>query len=67
MKRDWDLIREILLNLEGMESTQDDLSPEALPPHSPDAVVHLLKQAGLIEAIDAGHSEPGRVVTAHQS
>ncbi|TMH36722.1 MAG: DUF2513 domain-containing protein [Betaproteobacteria bacterium] len=42
MKRDWDLIREILLRLEGLESTQAHLEPEAMPPHSADVVAYHL-------------------------
>jgi len=53
MKRDLDLIREILTTLEARDSTHGGLAPGAFP-NRPEEVVsyhfYLLHQAGLIEA-----------------
>jgi len=53
MKRDWDLIREILAALEARDSTRGGLAPEAFANHPEDLVAYhfyLLDQAGLIDA-----------------
>ena len=52
MKRDFDLIRNILLQLEGKESRFEEVQIEPIGGHSAESVYHhyiILKQAGLIE------------------
>jgi hypothetical protein len=56
MKRDMDLVRKILLELEGKNPKDDGLEPEQLSGHTPEEVgyhIGLLKEAGLVEAMDA--------------
>lgn len=53
MKRDWELVREILTKLEEFDSTQKALYPKDVEGYSEEAVsyhIHLLYQAGLISA-----------------
>lgn len=59
MKRDWDLIRRILLQLEGKQSTNDVLKPEEVEGHSEEEVcyhIRLLHEAGLVGMIDKAHT-----------
>jgi hypothetical protein len=58
MKRDWDLIKEILLAVEAMESTHGKLPPGIAGYDSATISyhVHLLMQAGLITGCCAGGS-----------
>ncbi|TBU83535.1 DUF2513 domain-containing protein [Phytopseudomonas dryadis] len=51
MKRDWELIRELLLQIEALE-TGHHFFPQAVNEHSAESVgyhIHLMCQAGLIE------------------
>lgn len=53
MKRDFDLIRKILLQLEERETIHEEIMLEPIGEHSIDSVVHhyaILKETGLIEA-----------------
>jgi len=55
MKRDWDLIREILLKVEDTDSADAGIKASDFPKHPEELVnynIHLLYQASLIEAID---------------
>jgi len=52
MKRDWDLVREILLHLEACESTRGNLRPGDLAGYDEERVsyhVQIMIEAGLIE------------------
>lgn len=52
MKRDWELIREILIALENLPSTQTFLEPKMLERYDPEIVsyhIQILDEAGLIE------------------
>lgn len=52
MKRDWDLVREILLHLEACESTRGNLRPGDLAGYDEELVsyhVQIMIEAGLIE------------------
>jgi|SRR5690554_90899 len=53
MKRDWELVREILTQIEELDSSEKSLEPSALKGYSLGVVSYhmsLLKDAGLIEA-----------------
>ena len=53
MKRDWDLVRQILLCLEDREGTQSHLEPTEIEDRIPEDVsyhIYIMEQAGLIEA-----------------
>lgn len=55
MKRNWDLIRSILLKLESQAEARGSLSPDGFTGFDSEAVSYhfkLLQSAGLIEAID---------------
>lgn len=52
MKRDWDLVRQILLQVEALPSVADSLGPEAVAGYDEQVVAYhmwLLNDAGLIE------------------
>ncbi len=52
MKRNWELVREILLALENKKSSLDYLEPEQIESYDPEAVsyhIQILDEAGLIE------------------
>ncbi len=54
MKRDWELIREILTELEKTQSSKACLRSNEVPNYDPDAVAYQMKlliQAGLIEGL----------------
>ena len=56
MKRDWDLIRAVLLRLESLEGTRDVINPDQFDGYHKEVVsyhIHLLKEAGLIKAIES--------------
>ena len=56
MQRDWELIRTILLRLEDLKSTQDQIVPDKVEGWDQEAVsyhIHLLHEAGLIRAIES--------------
>ena len=55
MKRDMDLVREILLKLEDQTGADDYLEPEQVQGRDPEEVsyhIHLMYEAGLIDAIN---------------
>ncbi len=55
MKRDWELIREILLKVEDADSATAGINASDFPQHPEDSVnyhMHLLYQAGLIEGMN---------------
>jgi len=67
MKRDWDLIRAILLEIEALERGHY-FTPRPTAGHSPDSVqhhLHLLEQAGLVECTDhhPWNGEPVRIAS----
>lgn len=54
MKRDWELVRKILVGIEELDSSERTLEPSALGAYSAGMVsyhISILKDAGLIEAI----------------
>ncbi|MGH8613275.1 MAG: DUF2513 domain-containing protein [Gammaproteobacteria bacterium] len=58
MKRDWDLIRQILFKLEEKPDTRSVVHPNQFPGYDEQTVsyhMHLLHQAGLIEATASAH------------
>ncbi|MGE8360294.1 DUF2513 domain-containing protein [Pseudomonas sp.] len=68
MKRDWNLIRSLLLEIEALEWGRQ-FSPRPLDGHSLEVVnhhLHLLEKAGLVECIDyyRWNGEPARVANA---
>ena len=61
MKRDWEIVRRVLLGLEQLGDSRSALSPEDLPPYDSDLVSYhfqILGEAGLIEA-KCGHDNTG--------
>jgi len=56
MKRDWDLIRALLLRLEERTSSQPLLDPDQVPPWDSEMVsyhLHLLGEAGLADIVES--------------
>ena len=59
MKRDWDVVRKILLKLEELEDTSSQLEPDKINGSDEETVsyhMHLLDQAGLIKAKCSGRN-----------
>lgn len=68
MRRDWDLIRELLLEIEELEPGHHYVT-QPMGEHGLESVnyhIHLLEHAGLVECVDyhPWNGEPGRVATA---
>lgn len=67
MKRDWDLIRKILLSLEELPDTASSLASNEVEGYQKDDVayhIYIMKQAGLIEAICNGTMSDGMLCIA---
>jgi DNA-binding transcriptional ArsR family regulator len=53
MQRNWELVRDILLALEGRDTTHGGLGPEQISSYPPEVVsyhLYILNEAGLVEA-----------------
>lgn len=53
MRRDWELVRQILLKLEDLSTTSSYLSPDGVPGYDPEIIsyhMQLMDEAGLIKA-----------------
>lgn len=60
MRRDWDVVRQILLRLEALGDSKSVLHAGEMPPYDDETVtyhMHLMKQAGLIDAHVVEHTE----------
>lgn len=62
MKRDWELVREILMKIESLGTIKDVVRPKDFENYDEETVsyhIYLLEQAGLIEAIVKKHHNTG--------
>ncbi|WP_341959174.1 DUF2513 domain-containing protein [Pseudomonas sp. RC10] len=69
MKRDWELVRKILIAVEDIQGHDQQVSGEDIPGHDPALVsyhIHLLKEAGLLEATCFTYQSDPRACFAYE-
>lgn len=69
MKRDWDLVRRILIEVEELPDLTSSLRPENIPDYPKDVVsyhIQIMEQAGFLDAVCTDYLSAGTLCIAKQ-